>query len=156
MAGTWTNRGAYRVVEAVFNGTSLPTNFYFALVTDTPTRTTNTLSELTQIANGNGYDATAGGLSFNRNSTDFPTLVEDDTSHFGSAEAKDIVWTASGGPIPASGSNGLYLVMTDDNVTVSSREVWAFWGPYSPTLAATAGNSITLQDARLRLLPNAP
>jgi hypothetical protein len=78
MANGWTNKGLYRVLEAVFNGGTLPTSFYLALVTSAvaPDADTNTLSQLTEIAAGNGY--TSGGIAFSKNATDFPGLTEDD------------------------------------------------------------------------------
>jgi hypothetical protein len=63
-----------------FNAAALPTTFYAALVTSAgaPTADTNTLGELTEIAAGNGY--TAGGISLSKNTTDFPSLTEDETN----------------------------------------------------------------------------
>jgi hypothetical protein len=126
-AAGWTNKGFYRTLEAIFNGGTLPTNFYVALVTSAaaPTDATNTLGQLTEITAGNGY--TAGGYSLTPDSTDFPGLTENDGAHKSYVQLKDIVWTAATGPIPSAGGGARYAVLTDDNGTVGNREVWAFW-----------------------------
>lgn len=149
MAG-WTNKGKYRVLEwALRNGTR-PTNFYVALVTDAvaPGADTNTLSQLTQITAGNGY--TSGGYSLTPGATDFDVLTEDDTNDRALIQIKDIVWTASGGPIPASGSGGRYAVFTDDNVTEGSREVLEYWDLVSAR-SVSDGQTLTLQDCEIRI-----
>jgi len=123
MAG-WTNKGKYRALGVLFRGETLPTNFYAALVTDEPDADTNTMSDLTEIAAGNGY--TSGGYQLTPGSTDFDTWTENDTSNKGIVQIKDVSWTASGGDIPDSGDDALYLVITDDNGTVANREVWTY------------------------------
>ena len=149
MAG-WTNRGKYRVLRGWFGAQSLPTNFYLALVTSAvaPAADINTLSELTQIANGNGY--TTNGLSVARNTTDFDVFTEDDTNDRALAQLKDIVWTASGGNLPASGSGARYAVLTDDNATPASRDVLNYWDLVSDRVVSD-GQSLTLQNCELRL-----
>jgi len=114
-----------------------------------PTADTNTWSELTQIATGNGY--TTGGYSLSRNATDFdvgPTEV--DASDYAYIQIKDIVWTASGGNLPASGNGARYAVLTDDNVTEGSRDVLAFFDLSSDRTVST-GQTLTLQNCELRL-----
>jgi len=147
MAG-WTNRGKKNVLDIVYRGATPPTNFYIALVTDTPTADTNVMSDLTEIAAGNGY--TSGGFELDRNSTDFDSLVEDDTGDQGELKIKDVSWLASGGSIPSSGDGALYAVMIDDNGTVSSREVWHYWSLTSAR-SVGAGATLTLQDLELDL-----
>lgn len=142
-----TNRGMYRIFDAVWRGATLPTQFNLALVTGTPTVDTNTFGELTEIAAGNGY--TSGGLAVARNSTDWPSLVEDDSGDLAEATLADKGWTASGGPIPASGSAALYLVLLDNNGTIANREVWAFFSLGGPR-SVSAGQSITGQAAKFR------
>jgi hypothetical protein len=131
------------------NGTE-PTTFYVALVTSAtaPTADTNTLGDLTQIAAGNGY--TSGGIAVARNSTDFDTLTEDDTNDRGDLQIKDLTWTASGGSIPGSGNGARYAVLTDDNGTVNSREVYAYWDLTSDRSVST-GQTLTLQNLEIRL-----
>lgn len=149
MASLWTNKGKYRCLIGFFPAQSLPTNFYLYLVTSAvaPAATTNTFSELTQIATGNGY---SGGTSIARNTTDFDVQTEDDTNNWALVQLKDIVWTASGGPIPASGSGARYAVLTDDNATEGSREVIASWDLVSDRSVSDT-QTLTLQDCELRL-----
>jgi hypothetical protein len=146
MAG-FTNRGKYRTLEATFRGDD---TFYVALVTsaDAPGPDTNTLGDLTQIATGNGY--ADGGYELTGNGTDFDTLTEDDSNDRGLIQIKDVAWTASGGAIPASGGGARYAVLTDDNATVASREVLAYWD-LSSDRSVSSGDTLTLQDLELRI-----
>lgn len=149
MAG-WTNKGKYRVLDMAFRNSTEPTNLYVALVTSAaaPTADTNTFSQLTEIANGNGY--TTGGFQLARNGTDFDSLVENDTDDRGDLQIKDVAWTASGGSLPGSGNGARYAVLLDDNVTVGSREVYCFWDLTSDR-SVTVGQTLTLQNLELRL-----
>lgn len=146
MASGWTNRGKYNGLNALFRAQALPTNYYVALVTSaaTPGADTNTKSELTELSNGSGY--TTGGISLTKNSTDFDVLTEDDGNDRALIQIKDLVWTASGGPIGAA----RYAVLTDDNATQGSREVWAYFDLASDRTVSD-GQSLTLQDCELRL-----
>jgi hypothetical protein len=146
----WTNKGKMRALEAYLRGGTIPTNFFIALVTSAvaPGADINTLGQLTEIAAGNGY--TSGGYQLTPNATDFDVLTEDDTNDRGLIQVKDVVWTASGGPIPASGSGARYAVLTDDNGTVASREVLAYWD-LSSDRQVSDGQPLTLQDCELRL-----
>jgi len=149
MAGT-TNRGAFRIAQAFYRNTSIPTNLFAFLATSAaaPTADTNLKSDLTEIAAGNGY--TAGGLSLNRNSTDFDVLTEDDTNDRAFVQIKDLVWTASGGPIPAIGGGARYLPVTDDNATPANRDVIHYFD-LAADRTVSAGQSLTIQDAEIRL-----
>lgn len=149
MAG-WTNKGKYKILGWTLRNESKPTNLYLALVTSAvaPVPDTNTKSELTEIANGNGY--TTGGYMLAWTSTDWDVWTEDDTNDRGLIQLKDIVWTASGGPIPASGSGARYAVLTDDNVTEGSREIYAYWDLVSDR-SVSNGQSLTLQNCELQL-----
>jgi len=148
MAG-WTNKGKYQVLNMVFRNSTEPTNYYVALVTSAtaPGADTNTLSDLTQIATGNGY--TDGGYQLTPGATDFDVLTEDDTNDRGLIQIKDLVWTASGGSIPASGNGARYAVLTDDNGTVANREVYAYWDLVSDR-TVSSGQTLTLQNCELR------
>src|SRR3972149_1769751 len=117
MAG-WTNRGKYNTLAIKYRNVAEPNNYYMFLATSAtaPTADINTKSELTEIATGNGY--TAGGISLNRDSTDFDVLTEDDTNDRALIQIKDLVWTASGGNLPASGNGARYAILTDDNATL--------------------------------------
>ena len=147
MAG-WSNKGKMSILDGYFRNAGAPTNFYVALVTDTPDCDTNLMSDLTEIVAGNGY--TSGGYQLTRNATDFDTLTEDDTGNQGEIQIKDVVWTASGGTIPDSGSGALYAVLTDDHATINSREVYAFWSLGGATSVGD-GAMITLADLELDL-----
>lgn len=149
MAG-FTNRGKYRLLEWLFLGETLPTNYYAALVTDAvaPAADINTFSELTEIAAGNGY--TSGGQSLTPGATDFDTLTEDDTGDTAFVILKDLSWTAVGGPLPISGDGARYIVLLDDNVVVADREVLA-WADLGGALTLASGQTLTSVDWQFTL-----
>ncbi len=149
MAG-WTNRGKFRMLDWIFRGTAKPTNFYIVLCTSAfaPTADTNVKSELTEIAAGNGY--AANGMSLSPGAVDFDVITENDTSDLGIVQLKDIVWTAAGGPIPASGNGARWAVLTDDNATPANREVLAYWDLVADR-SVSVGQSLTLQNCQLDL-----
>lgn len=149
MAG-YTNRGKLRIHEALYRAAALPANYFVALVTNAtpPTADTNTLGQLTEIAAGNGY--ASGGISLAKNSTDFDVVNEDDAGDLADVQIKDLVWTASGGSIPASGSGARWAVLTDANATVGSREVWHYWDLASDRVVSD-GQPLTLQNCTMRL-----
>lgn len=125
MAG-FTNRGKLLMLQGYFAGSGIPSNFYMALCTSgvTPTDTTNTLSDLFEVATGNGY--TAGGMSLNRNTTDFSTLTEDDANHRASVILRDLVWTAAGGNLPSS-SGARWAVLTTSGSSNVTRHIIAYF-----------------------------
>lgn len=131
--------------HGTYNSGSLPTNFYIALVTSAtaPDADTNTLGQLTEIANGNGY--TTGGFSLAKDSTDFDGLTEVDARDRSRVDRKDVTWTASGGAIPGSGDPARYAVETDDNATVANREVLLYWD---------LGGNVTVGDEDVLTLEN--
>lgn len=149
MAG-WTNKGKYKALDQLFRKANIPTNLYVALVTSAvaPGADLNTLGELTQIATGNGYSD--GGYQLAMNATDFDLLSEDDANDRALIRLKDIAWIAAGGSIPASGSGARYAILTDDNVTIGSREVIAYWDLES-NRTVSDGQTLALQDCELRL-----
>lgn len=152
MASGWTNRGLYRQKKAMCHADAYPTTFKLHLVTDAtePTADTNTLSDLTEIATGNGY---SGGITVNRNSTDFDTVTESDADDWAFSQLKDYTVSASGGTIPPSGDGISFVVLTDDHATPGSREVWAYWdvrvGGTTPRTISD-GNGIRFEDLELR------
>lgn len=150
MASGWTNKGKAHVLGIPFRNATEKTNYYVALVTSAtaPTADTNTLSDLTQIAAGNGY--TTGGFQLTPNATDFDVLTEDDGADTGYIQIKDVTWTASGGSIPASGSGARYAVLIDDNATVGSREVYAWWDLTSDRSVSDT-QTLTLQNLQLTI-----
>lgn len=147
MAG-WTNRGKYDCLALWTRGASPATAFYVALVKSTPNADTNTMSDLTEVAAGNGY--TSGGISVARNSTDFDVLTEDDTNDKALAQIKDIVWTASGGPLPSDSAGATYAVITDDNGTVASRDVFHY-GSLGSARVVSSGQTLTIQNFEIDL-----
>lgn len=121
MAG-FTNRGKARIFDAYARATNVPTGFKLALCTAavSPTPDTNVLTDLAEIAAGNGY--AAGGQTVTRDATGFPTLSEDDATDQGKLILRTVVWTASGGPIPVSGAGARYAVLVDN-----TNAVIVFW-----------------------------
>lgn len=149
MASGLTNKGKFRMLEQSLSNGAEPTVLYLALVTSAtaPTAATNTLSQLTEIAAGNGY--TAGGISLTRNGTNF-AATEDDGNNWGQVAVPSQVWTASGGNLPASGNGARWAVLTDDNVTQGSREVYG-WFDLSADRTVSVGQALTLQNILIRL-----
>jgi len=149
----WTNRGKFLLFDWVFSGESLPDNFYVALVTadNVPTVDTNTLSELTEIADGNGY--TEGGYELTPGTPDFDIIIEDDVNNLARIQIKDILWTATGGTIPASGNGARYVVLTDDSessaAALGDRQIIAVWDMVTDRVA-TNGFPISLTNLELR------
>lgn len=143
----WTNRGLKRLPAAFFRAESQPVSFFVHLITNPmPTRSTNVMSELTQIANGNGYST--AGVSLSRNSTDFPTIEENDVLNYVMVTVRDLIWTASGGPIPADQNGARAIILCDDNATVANREVLA-WEPFGGPVVVTSGQPLTVELLRL-------
>jgi hypothetical protein len=154
MAGL-TNRGAYNILGRSYVGQSIPTNYHILLFTGStagsgtdPTADTNTVGDHTQIATGNGYSD--GGAQLTPGATDFDVHTEDDVNNRGYIQIKDIVFSASGGPIPASGDPAETAALTDDNGTVGSREVEWYW-PLGSGYSVSDGQSLTLQDLEARI-----
>lgn len=145
-----TNKGKYAMLEIPFRNASVPTNYFIALITSAtaPGPDTNTFADVTEVAAGNGY--TAGGISLTKGATDFDVLTEDDANDRALIQLKDIVWTASGGPLPASGSGARYAILTDDNATQSARRILAYWDLVSDRVVS-AGQTLTLQNCEMRL-----
>ena len=90
-----------------------------------------------------------GGLAVARNTTDWDSRVEDDTDDRAEFQIKDLIWTATGGPIPASGDGARWAVLTTDEATVANRQVIAFFDLVSPR-SVSAGQTITLLDMELQ------
>lgn len=149
MAG-WTNKGKAKVLGRAFRADATPTNFYVALLTSAtaPTADTNLMSDHTQIAAGNGY--TSGGYQLTPGSTDFDVLTEVDATDHALLQIKNVIWTASGGPIPASGNGARYAVLTDDNGTVANREIYAYLDLVSDRSVSDT-QTLTLQDCELQI-----
>lgn len=124
----WTNRGRYLFLKALHDGTALPTNYYLMLCTndDIPQSTTNTMADLTEIANGNGY--VTGGVAIDLDPADWTGAGEDDANDKGYISLSTVEWTATGGQLPTSGKGASYAVLTDDNgTTINERNVLYYW-----------------------------
>lgn len=145
----WTNRGAYLAFNTYLSGVAAPTTFYVALCTNTtpPTVDTNTLSQLEEIAAGNGY--TAGGLAVARDTTDWDSRVEDDTDDRSEFQIKDLVWTASGGAIPDSGAGARWATLLTDEATVGTRQVILYWDLVLDR-TVSSGQTFTLANAEVQ------
>ena len=153
MASGWTNRGRLRELEMAFrneyNGsTPAASPFYVALITSasTPDADTNLFSELTEITAGNGY--VTGGTNIARSAVGFDVLTEDDGNDLAFIQLLNVQFTASGGTIPASGGAARYSILTDDNATIASREVLAFWDLTSGRSIGNGAN-LNLNDLEL-------
>lgn len=146
----WTTRGLSRLLGYVFQGDAHPDNFYLPMVTaaNVPSHSTNTLGQLTEIEDDNGY--TGGGYALIPNATDFPTLTENDADDLALVTMKPIAWTATGGSIPSSGSGASYAALTDDNATPGTRDVLHFWSLINARTIAV-GQAITLPGLTLTL-----
>lgn len=151
MASFITNRGKAIILDAFFRNQNQPASFEVHLVTgaSTPTVDTNDLSELTEVANGNGY-TTSTGFQLSRNTTDWDTLNEDDGGNLANLLAKDVVWTASGGPIPASGDAARWAACTTPGATAADKKILLVWdlGADRPV---SIGQNLTLENADVRL-----
>ena len=139
-----TLRGIRRMLGIAFQGDTPPANFYVALIqpTPAPTALTTVLSGLTQVANGNGY--VSGGIMLNRDAVDFDVLNEDTTGLSVYMQIRDVAWTASGGSIVSAA----YAILTDNNPTMGSREVWAYW-PFGAARTVTVGRTLPLSDLEI-------
>lgn len=150
MASVMTNRGKFLLLGRSFRGTTIPTNYYVALVTSAvaPDADTNTFTELTEIATGQGY--TAGGIQLTPNGTDFDVYTEDDTNDWALVQIRDLVWTASGGNLPASGNGARYAVLTDDNATPANRQIEDSFDLVSDRTVSDT-QTLTLQNCEVRI-----
>ena len=148
MAGI-TNAGKDMIFEVAFRGVTIQTNYFVALCDDSaaPTYATATLSDLGEVPDTQGY--TEGGYSLTPNVTDFDVCEVADTDDV-KLQIKDVVWTASGGTLPASGDGARYAVLLDDNATEASRVVYAYWDLTS-NRQVSDGQTLTLEDLELRL-----
>lgn len=148
MAG-WTNKGKYCVLDWALRGSSVPGSafaVFLALQADAPTVDDAVKTDVSEIAVNNGYSA--GGLAVERSNVGWDVLTQDDAGDKALIQIKDLVWTASGGNIPASGNGARYACLTDANATVGSRQLLAWWDLTSErTISDT--QTLTLQNCEL-------
>lgn len=146
MAGI-TNRGKKVLANIALAGNAgdTPANWKMVLLTSAtaPNADTNVLSQLTQIPAGNGY--TAGGATVERSAVGMTSVSEDDTNDRSEITIKDVVWTASGGPIPSSGG-ARYAVLVDDE---ADPQIIAYFDLGSDRQVSD-GQTLTLQAAKIR------
>lgn len=149
MAGM-TNRGKYMLLGWPFVAATIPTNFFLALLTSatTPDADTNLMSDHTQIAVGNGY--LDGGYSLTPGGTDFDVWTEDDGNDRGFVQIKDIVWTATGGPLPITGNGARWAVLTKDGAVVADREIYDYFDLVSDR-SVSQDQTLTLEDCEIRI-----
>ena len=141
-----TNRGLHRILGSYCAAQNAPTGFKLALCTaaTTPTFDINTLSDLTEIAAGNGYSA--GGAIVARNlTTGFSNWVEDDTADKAGIDVRPVSWVASGGPIPASGSGARYAVLVDQ-----SNNALCWWDFVTERIA-TNGETLSVPNCKIEI-----
>ena len=150
-----TDKGKLWMVAWAFQDTTAFDTLYIMLCTSagTPDANTETFADLTGIATGNGYP-TGGGTGATEGQLD-PDEAGDfyaisDGAGYGRIKIRDIVWTASGGSIPGSGGGARWAVLTDNNVTINSRVVIAWWDLASDR-SVTDTNTLTLEDLEIRL-----
>jgi len=150
MAGL-TNRGKYHFLNSFFIGSASPSGYYLSLCTaaSVPGASKNSITDMKEIASGNGY--IAGGVSTSRNATDFDSIYEDDSASLSSVFIKDIVFIATGGNIPISGNPIRYAVLLDANSTASSRDMLAWWNLGEDVIISDT-QSLTLQNFKVRLI----
>jgi hypothetical protein len=148
MAG-FTNRGKKMIMDAFFRGGTQPAAFNAVLCTSAvaPNPDTNLISELTEIANGNGY--ATNGVAITRDATGFPTMTEDDANDRGDLFMKTLTFTAAGGTLPASGGGARWLVLVDDNATPANRQVIAYFDLTSSNIVSS-GQALTITTPNLR------
>ena len=144
---SWTNNGIEYALGVAFDSQSVATGLRLVLITAAaaPTVDTSTFSGLTEIAAGNGY--TSGGITVTQG-TD-TTLTQDDANNLAKIVIADKTITASGGAVPSSGSGARYVVLTDANATLNSRQVYAWWD-LGGDVTIGSGNSLLLDDLTLR------
>lgn len=150
MASIFTNKGKYLIMGTYFRNETAPSVFYAPLFIDdvAPTVDTNVVGDLSQIATGNGY--ADGGPSVARSAVGFDVWTEDDTNDRALVQAADIVYTASGGTLPASGEGARYMGVSDDNATVANRQLLGVFDLVSQRQVSD-GQALTIQDAEFRL-----
>lgn len=87
---------------------------------------TQVLSDLNQIAIGNGYPS--GGLEITLDSTGVPTFSLTSTAPFRFYfRIQNTDFVADGGTLPASGLGARYAVLLDDNVVPADRVVIGYY-----------------------------
>ena len=144
MASGTTDRGKKLLLDYAFEASTVPTTYYLALCTSatSPTKAINTFSQLTQVATGQGY--TDGGASLTA-ADDF-TVTEVDGAVGAKVVIDNVVFTASGGNLPASGDGARWAVLLDGNV--SGSDVLAYFDLVSDRTVSDT-QTLTIQAAEI-------
>ena len=124
MASIITNRGKALLLQWTFQQDTVPSTFYGLLVMSgsAPTVDDNLVSDITEINVGNGYST--GGVAVPIDTGN--VVTEDDTNDQADVVIDAVQIFASGGPIPASGSDYTHLAITTDEGTVANRQIILF------------------------------
>lgn len=119
--------------EYIGDGTiDLDTHTFKAVLTNTaPDALDTQLSDITQIANGNGY--TTGGETLT-------TVTWTRSTNTATFASDDVVWTASGGAI----ATFRYVVLYDDTAT---NDELVGWLDYGATLDVADTETFTVSEA---------
>lgn len=103
-----------------------------ALTNTAPNATDNQLSQITQIANGNGY--TTGG-------TTVPNTAYTESGGTGTLVGDQVTFTASGGAM----AGFQYAVLYDD--TATNDELIGYWDYGSTLTLANAGDNVSVKPS---------
>ena len=144
-----TRRGRKLLFDWAFRGAGRPSSFYVALVTAAPDPATETMTELTEIGEGNGYDA--GGFELTPDAAGFDAQSSSVDPDYVDQQLADVSWAASGGNIPVSGGGAAAAVLTTDEPAVAARQIIAGWNLDNAPITVPAGLGLTLVDAFMRL-----
>ena len=147
MASGTTDKGKYLFLKYAFDGESVPATYRLILCEDdtSPTKATDTLSSLTELADGSGYSS--GGKALTSSEA---TVTEVDGTVGAKVVWDDQTWTATG-TFPVSGSGARWAVITDG--TAGSSNVLAY---FSLGENRTLANEQTLTLQGLEVDLNAP
>ena len=149
MAG-WANKLKHEVLGNTFRAETPDATMFIALIDSSfpPDADTDAFSEINEITAGNGY--TLGGIELTKGNTDFDTWTQDDANNRGLVQIRNVVWTASGGPIPSAGDPAYYAILVDPNVTTESRALYAYWSLASDRTVSD-GQTLTLEDCEIQI-----
>lgn len=147
MSSFMTNRGAKVLLNIALraDATDTPAQWKLRLCTgaQTPTVDTNLVTELTEIAAGNGYSA--GGIVIERSAVGFDLLTEDDILNLAFIQMKDGIFTATGGPLPASGDPARWGILNNDKATPEVIFVFDLEGDR----VVSSGQPLKVEDAEI-------
>ncbi len=159
MASGVTNIGKIRLLELGLRDTqdsaaADTSPMYMALATSAMSLSSTTIlfDTSTQIFSDTAGGYTDGGLAIERDGSSLTVwdTLTDTAGDYGLIRLKDLVWTGTGGTLPRSGTGAFYAVLTDDNDTVGSRQVYAWWD-LGAARQVGSGATLTLQDIEIRL-----